>query len=111
MPHVSLRPHVETVADLYALLQRDQTNLKRSLSWRCWSLLGVLVVACAAIGPVSQAAICLSVLLAMNWTWGLVELICRNWFMHAMTLHEVIRPPSDSAENVVSRWLDCLKED
>lgn len=106
MPHESIRPYVESAQDVYDVLQRDQTTLEARQGWRIIGLLAALVVALASTGPTASVAICMAVIAALLWVAGAVEVVARHWVMHAIDLHDLIRPRAHSTSAV----LDALIE-
>jgi hypothetical protein len=69
-------------------------------------LIVCLVVALAATGPLSKAAFCMAVLAGLTWLHCMVDFVCRHWFMHAMTLHDLIRPREHSTDSVVAALME-----
>jgi len=105
MPHVSIAPYLDTADELYSHLQQEQISLERQLILQRWGLIALTVVALAGSGPISKAAICLVVLAGVRIVHGTMELVARNWFMHSITLHQLVRPQQNTTENVLAALL------
>lgn len=105
MAHKSLRPHVESVQELYDLLDLHQEQTERRMLTAVWVVLGCLVVALAATGPIAKVALCMAVLVGMTWVWNMANQVCRGWFMHFLTLNTLIRPPDVLSEVLVDALL------
>ncbi|MFP7721415.1 hypothetical protein [Lysobacter sp. A3-1-A15] len=52
----------------------------------------LLVCSLTLTGALSKTALCLAILCGLSWVWTLVDLVGLNWFMHRITLHELITP-------------------
>lgn len=91
MPHVSVRSKVASFDDLYGQLQGLYVKKETTIALNTLAVLVLLVIALAASGNVAKASTCLVVLAAMNWVWQLADLVALNWFMHQMTLQDLIQ--------------------
>jgi len=104
-PYESLRPAVDTADDLYALLQALQARSLASVGWRLILLIVLLAVGLIAPGAAGSAALCLAAIAGMACIWAIADNVARNWFLHALTLHELIRPRFQSADELFADWI------
>jgi hypothetical protein len=105
--HESLLPYVQTPAELYRLLDRMQAQALSSMGLRVLILLVCLGTGLVEPGAVGKAGLCLSALAGIACVTQLVDIAGRTWFMHALTLHELIRPRYESADVVMAEWLQA----
>lgn len=105
MQHTSLREYVETPQQLYDLLTRLQRIATAGIAWRTLGCLACLVVALVAPGAIGKVALCLSVLAGLAWIWAVADYTCRDWAMHMLTLHDLVRPPDVLAQTLVDYML------
>lgn len=98
MPHVSVRDLYETGDELYAGLQGLYVVLERRMALQLLVTFVLLVGSLTLAGALAKTALCLAALSAMGWVWSLADLVGLNWFMHRMTLQDLITPPREAIE-------------
>lgn len=108
--HEPLHSYVANPAELYELLQRMQAQALASVGWRLLACLTLLAIWLIDPGTIGKAALCLSVLTGFACAWSIADHTGRNWFMHLLTLHELIRPRYERADMVMADWLRDVEE-
>lgn len=97
--HQSVRPYVHTPDDLYNLMHRWQAKMRgEALAWL------LAVVALMAIGQVAPGvwgflAFCFVPVASIGMLHSLAEYVASDWFMHLLTLNDLIQPREDVRAN------------
>jgi hypothetical protein len=96
--HYSLRSYVDSPEALYALLLRLQARSTSMVGYRALLMVGLLAAGIAVPGPWGSLALCFAAVAAIACIFAMADYVARDWFMHALTLHELIRPRVEAAE-------------
>lgn len=99
--HYSLRPYVDSPEDLYRVLLRLQARAIGIVGFRVLLMVGLLAAGLVVPGPWGSLALCFAPVAAIACLFAIADHVARDWFMHALTLHELIRPTTDAAELVM----------
>lgn len=108
--HESLRPYSNSPDELYALLQRIQAKSFAGIGLRLLTMVALLATGLLVPGAVGSTAFCLAPVAGVACLFAIADNVARDWFMHLLTLHELIRPRYESAEVVMADWLRDAEE-
>lgn len=108
--HVSLRPYVNSTDELYPLLQRLQAKSLAGIGLRLLTMVALLATGLLVPGTVGSVAFCLAPVAGVACLFAIADNVARDWFMHLLTLHELIRPRYESADVVMADWLRDVEE-
>lgn len=103
--HHSLRPYVGTPDELYRLLQQLQARTLSMIGFRVLLMVALLAAGMVIPGPWGSLALCLAPVAGVACLFAIGDHVARDWFMHALTLHELIRPRYQSADELFADWI------
>lgn len=90
--HTSLAPYVNSADELYELLQAGHIIQEgKSVRW-AWAMLLSAVVGLAFPGAVSKLGWMACIYAGMNWLAVIVDYTGRGWFMHMLSLRNLLHP-------------------
>lgn len=108
--HESLRPYVNSTDELYQLLQRWQARSFGVIGLRLLTMVALLATGLLVPGTVGSVAFCLAPVAGVACLYAIADNVARGWFMHLLTLHELIRPRYESTGVVMADWLRDVEE-
>jgi len=103
--HDSLRPYVESPDELYRLLQQVQARSFGDIGFRVLLMVAFLAAGLVVPGALGMVALCLAPVAGVACLFAIADNVARDWFMHALTLHELIRPRYQSADELFADWI------
>lgn len=74
------------------------------IGFRVLLMVALLAAGLVIPGPWGSLAFCLAPVAGVACLFAIGDHVARDWFMHALTLHELIRPRYESAADLFADW-------
>lgn len=104
MAHESLRPYVNSLAELRKLLTRLQEQTTAAVGRRALYLMALMAGGFVLPGAVGMACFCLAPMALIACLRSVADHVARSWFMQAVDLHDLMGPRYDNADLQMAYW-------
>jgi hypothetical protein len=93
MRYDAVREYVKDNPDeLFRLFEEHRAAQMTEVGWRLLGAMACLVAGLVLPGAAGLVALVVALPMTLACMWSVTEHVACNWFLHLVTLHDVIRP-------------------